>query len=116
MVNALFAWSATTRLVTKNQFDRIVKRYLENEDNKQWLAKHNIYALEEITRRLLEASSRELWQADEEQLEQLHQAVLEVEGDLEERMGPVRGEFQGGSVDIKTRESVKEWSYDYTLE
>lgn len=31
---------------------------------KEWFKKHNPYALEEITRRLLEAYERKLWKAD----------------------------------------------------
>ncbi len=115
LVNTLFSWSVTSRLVTKQQFDRVFKKYIENEENRRWLAEQNIYALEEITRRLFEASSRKLWDIDDEQLEVLHGAILEIEGDLEEKMGPIKGEFQGGSVDIKTRSDVKEWKYDYTL-
>jgi len=72
--------------------------------------------LEEITRRLLEASSRELWQADENKLAALHEATLEIEGNIEEKMGTVKGEFQGGSVDIKTKEQVEKWKFDFTIE
>ena len=35
---------------------------------------------------------------------------------IEERMGPVKGEFQGGAVDIKRRGDVKKWEYAFTLD
>ena len=41
--------------------------------------------------------------------------MLSIEGDMEERMGPVKGEFQGSSVDIKRRKDVQKWSYDFTI-
>ncbi len=115
MVNTAFHWSATAHAVNNSRFDAICAMYVENEENRAWLARYNVHALEEISRRLLEASSRGLWQADETKLEALKQTVLHLEGDIEERMGPVQGEFQGGSVDIKTRDQVKEWSYMYRL-
>jgi len=116
MVNTLFSWSASARVVTKEQYDAVCQTYIENEENRKWLAENNVYALEEITRRLLEASSRELWQADENKLAALHEATLEIEGNIEEKMGTVKGEFQGGSVDIKTKEQVEKWKFDFTIE
>lgn len=114
-VNSLFAWSALTHRVTKAHFDAVHRAFIENVENRQWLSDTNQYALEEVTRRLLEAASRGLWEADENQLEALRETVLEIDGDMEERMGLVEGELQGGSVDIKTRESVETWKYDFTL-
>jgi cobaltochelatase CobN len=115
MVNAAYAWSATSRVVTKDQFDGICRVYIEDEENRLWLTNSNIYALEEITRRLLEAQARGLWQADDEQLEAVRETVLSIEGDLEERMGPVQGELQGGSVDIITRDEVEAWDYKFQV-
>jgi hypothetical protein len=43
----------------------------------------------------------------------MHAKVLEIEGDIEESMGSVKGEFQGSSVGIKTRAAVKEWAYEF---
>ncbi|MFC1642310.1 cobaltochelatase subunit CobN, partial [Myxococcota bacterium] len=114
-VGTLFVWSALTRQVTKAHFDAVHRTLIENDDNRRWLSEANIYALEEITRRLLEASSRGLWQADERRLEQLKEIVLQIEGDMEEGIGLVQGEMQGGSVDIKTRRSVETWKYEFTL-
>ncbi len=114
-VNHLFQWSATTHEVSQAQFDAVHDILVGNEDNRDWLQQTNIYAFEEISRRLLEADARGLWTASEKRKAELHAAVLQMEGDIEDRMGEVSGEFQGSSVDIKTRESVKEWSYDFRI-
>jgi cobaltochelatase CobN len=42
-------------------------------------------------------------------LEQLKERYLEIEGWIEETMGDVKGEFQGGSVDVLTTEDVENW-------
>ena len=65
--------------------------------------------MEEITRRLLEAESRGLWNANPEVLEALRETYIEMEGWLEEKMGDIEGAFQGGSVDVFSSEDVKEW-------
>ena len=116
MVNTAFSWSATAKVVTKDQFDGIVRVYVENEENRAWLLKENPYALEEISRRLLEAEARRLWQADDDKLEALKNAVLTIEGEMEDRMGPVEGEFQGGGVDIKTEQQVAAWQYGFQID
>jgi cobaltochelatase CobN len=115
MVNAVHAWSATTHVVTKEQFDGICRVYVENQENQQWLRDANIYAFEEITRRLLEAQARGLWQANTQQLEVVQAAALSIEGDLEERIGETSGEFQGGNVDILTGDQVEKWQYLYRI-
>ncbi|NLD91103.1 MAG: cobaltochelatase subunit CobN [Fibrobacter sp.] len=115
MVNTLFHWSATSKVVTDAQFDSVWRMYIDNEENRKWLQSENIYALEEVTRRLLEASSRKMWSADSDKLEKLQSVMLTIEGEIEERMGTVDGEFQGSSVDIKKRGEVSKWKYEFTL-
>jgi cobaltochelatase CobN len=115
MINTLFHWSATSHVVTDEQFDAAWRVCIENEENRQWLLSENIYALEEITRRFLEAASRKLWNASDDKLEKLKHVMLTIEGDIEERMGPVTGEFQGSSVDIKKRKDVEKWNYAFTI-
>ena len=39
----------------------------------------------------------------------LKNAYLEMEGWIEERMGDVKGDFQGGSIDVMTMEDVAGW-------
>ena len=63
-----------------------------------------------MARRLLEAEKRGVWKADPEVLEELKEYYLEIEGWMEEKMGDVEDDFQGGSVDVITKKDVKEWS------
>lgn len=61
---------------------------------------HNIYAAESITRRLIEAEKRNLWEADPDTLERLKDVYLEIESWLEETMGDTEGDFQGSTIEI----------------
>lgn len=114
-VNSLFKWSATSGQVPKNLFDAVVDTYLNDEDKRAWLRRENPYALEEITRRLLEAASRGLWAADQEMLEVVRSTALEIEGDMEEGMGDVAGEFQGNKVEVLTANQVDKWVLKWRL-
>jgi len=115
-VNVLFGWSAAARLVGRAQFDAVHDRLVADDKTRAWLKHDNPHAFEEIVRRLLEAQARGLWAADAQRIDQLHAAVLDVEGDLEEAMGVGDiGEHQGSAVDIRTRDSVKEWDYAFSL-
>lgn len=115
-VNALFGWSATARVVGQAQFDAVHDRLVSDAELRTWLQAANPHAFEEIVRRLLEADARGLWAADARRLDELQAAALAVEGDLEEAMGDADiGEHQGGSVDVRTRASVQEWNYAFTI-
>lgn len=108
-IGRVYGWEATTREVDDWIFDDIARTFALNEENRRFFEENNPWALEEIGRRLLEAESRGLWQADPEVLEQLKERYLEIEGWIEERMGDIEGDFQGGSVDILTSEDVEDW-------
>jgi cobaltochelatase CobN len=71
--------------------------------------------LEELTRRLLEAESRGLWQAEPGMLDDVQQAALLVEGDMEEVMGDVREEFQGSKVEMMTAKDVEKWDLGWKI-
>jgi cobaltochelatase CobN len=90
-------------------FDGITEKFILDEENRKFFEDNNPWALEEIARRLLEASNRGLWDADPEMLDGLKEYYLEIEGWLEERMGDVKGDFQGGAIDIITSRDVTEW-------
>jgi len=108
-VGRVYGWEATTREVDDWIFDDIAKTFVMDEENREFFRQHNPWALEEIGRRLLEAESRGLWQADPAVLDALKESYLEMEGWLEEDMGEVQGDFQGGSVDIMRPEDVEQW-------
>lgn len=115
LVNNLYKWSALTQKVGKWVFDNIVETYIENEKNLAWLQNENPYALEEITRRLLEAHSRGLWQAGDDQLNSVRDMALTIEGDMEENIGDVDDEYQGNAVEIMTASDVDKWQPKWQL-
>ncbi|ACA59730.1 cobaltochelatase subunit CobN [Candidatus Desulforudis audaxviator] len=108
-VGRVYGWEASTREVDDWIFDDITRTFVLDEENRRFFEEHNPWALEEIARRLLEAANRGLWDAEPEMLERLKDAYLEIEGWLEERMGDVKGDFQGGAIDILTAEEVADW-------
>jgi cobaltochelatase CobN len=90
-------------------FDAIAETFMLDPEMKAWFEEVNPWALEEIGRRLLEAESRDIWKPDPELLERLKAAYLDTEACLEERMGDVQGDFQGGAVDVITADEVEGW-------
>ena len=108
-IGRVYGWEASTHAVDDWVFDDITKTFVLDEENRKFFAEHNPWALEEIARRLLEAAGRGLWEADPKVLEGLKEVYLEIEGWLEGRMGDVKGDFQGGAVDIVSAEEVSDW-------
>ncbi|NLD94147.1 MAG: cobaltochelatase subunit CobN [Fibrobacter sp.] len=108
-VGRVYGWEATTQEVDDWIFDDITETFVLDKENREFFEKNNPWALEEISRRLLEAEQRGLWKADLETLQKLKESYLEIESWLEEDMGDVTGDFQGGSVDILTSEDVGNW-------
>lgn len=105
-----FGWDATCDFIDDWVYEKIHERFVHDEDMRKWFAQINPWALEEITRRLLEANARGMWHASEDTLKELQEVALEVEGWMEERMGDVEGDFQGASVNIMTKDMVDGWA------
>jgi len=114
-VNHMYGWQATTRQVENWVFDGIAEKFVLDEENRKFFQENNPWALEEIARRLLEAESRGLWQADPELLARVKETYLEIEGWLEERMGEVKGDFQGGAVDVRALGEIEGWQEKLTV-
>jgi cobaltochelatase CobN len=108
-IGRVYGFGATTGKVDDWIFDEITETFVLDPEMKAWFEKVNPWALEEIGRRLLEAESRGIWKADPELLERLRQAYLDTEACLEDTMGDVTGEFQGGAVDVITADEVAGW-------
>ncbi|WP_292390481.1 cobaltochelatase subunit CobN [Methanosarcina sp. UBA5] len=107
-VGRVYGWEASTQEVDDWIFDDITKTFVLDEDMRHFFEENNPYALEEMSRRLLEAQSRGLWNPDPELLEELKNSYLEIESWMEELAG--EGEFQGGAVDIVSFEDVPDWN------
>jgi len=108
-VGRVYGWEATTQEVDDWIFDDIAKTFIMDEENRKFFEENNPWAMEEMGRRLLEAEQRGLWKADPEVLDALKSLYLEIEGWMEERMGDVEGEFQGGSIDVINADEVAAW-------
>jgi cobaltochelatase CobN len=84
-VDYLFGYDATTGVVEDWMYESVTQRYVSEEDVRSFLRRSNPWALRAIAERLLEAADRGLWSSPAgESLEQLRDAYLEVEGELEE--------------------------------
>lgn len=60
-VDYLFAFAATTGAVKSHHFDLVHTAFLEDEDTRAFIERHNAPALAEIAQRLSEAMERGLW-------------------------------------------------------
>lgn len=106
-ITRVYGWEASTQEVDDWVFDDITKTFVTDPEMRKFFEDNNPYALEEISRRLLEANSRGLWEPDEQLLDELRSSYLEIESWLEDKAGD--GEFQGGSVDIITADEIEGW-------
>ena len=104
----LYGWSATTKQVSNWVFNEIAKTYVLDDEMKKWFEENNVWALEEILRRLIEAAERGLWKPPEEILEKLRETYAEVEGILEESITG-EGYIQGSSITWYSPEEIEEW-------
>lgn len=75
--------AATTNSVEQWIFDDLHKRYIEDEKLRERLKENNSYAYMSIVEWMLEYNKRGYWQASKEQLEELKNVYLNIEGDIE---------------------------------
>lgn len=111
-VGRVYGWESTTGEVDDWIFDDIARTFALDPENRAFFEEHNPWALEEIGRRLLEAASRGLWEADPQVLQDLRETYLEIESWIEDRMDGMTGDFQGGAVDIIGADEVASWGAD----
>ena len=106
-ITRVYGWEASTREVDDWIFDDIAETFVNDVEMRQFFEENNPYALEEIARRLLEAEQRDLWDADEQVLQDLRNNYLEIELWMENQVG--EGDFQGGNVDVVSPGDLTEW-------
>jgi cobaltochelatase CobN len=105
----VYGWEATTGEVDDWIFDDIARTFLLDEENRNFFQEHNVWAMEEMGRRLLEAHARGMWNPDPEILEGLQRVYLEIEGCLEDDLTTVGGQMQGGAIDVYRMKDVNDW-------
>jgi cobaltochelatase CobN len=85
-VDYLFGYDATANVVEDWMYRDVTRKYVLDEEVRDFMQESNPWALRAISERLLEAADRGLWaEPDPEDLGALKQAYLENEGMLEER-------------------------------
>jgi len=94
-VGRVYGWEATTEEVDDWIFDDIARTFILDEENRKFFPENNPWAMEEMGRRLLEASSRGMWKADKAVLDALKSSYLETEGWMEEKMGEIERQLSG---------------------
>ncbi len=82
-VDYLFAYDATTGVVSDYQYAMVSDAYLFDPASREFLKAHNPDALREMSERLLEATQRGLWAEPGPRLQQLEELLLELDQGLE---------------------------------
>ncbi len=85
-VDYLFGYDATAGVVDDWMYESLTTEYVADPEMAEFFRKSNPWARHGIAERLLEAAQRGLWaEPSAEALETLRNAVLETEGDIEDR-------------------------------
>ncbi|MGV8074426.1 MAG: cobaltochelatase subunit CobN [Syntrophobacteraceae bacterium] len=108
-IGRVYGWDATSSEVDDWIFDDITRTFMMDDENKKFFEENNPYGMEEIARRLIEAAERGLWNPAPDVKDALKEIYIEIEGWIEEKMGDMEGDFQGGSIDIVTSREVEGW-------
>jgi cobaltochelatase CobN len=108
-VGRLYGWQATAKAVDDAVFDDVARTFMMNDENRAFFEENNPWALEEMARRLIEAAERGIWSPSPDVRDALKNLYVEIEGWIEERIGDMKGEYQGGNIDIFTKEEVAAW-------
>ncbi len=83
-MDIVLGWDATAEVIDDWMYEKIARSYALDPEMQQWMKEVNPFALQNILDKLLEAISRGMWQAETEMEEQLKNAYLEMEGEVEE--------------------------------
>jgi cobaltochelatase CobN len=83
-VDYLFGYDATAGVVADWMYEQLAASYVFDPENRAFMRKSNPWALRGVAERLLEAADRGLWaEPDPKTIDQLQQAYLDLEGDIE---------------------------------
>jgi cobaltochelatase CobN len=84
-VDYLYGYDATARIGEDWMYEQVTQAYVADPEVRKFFAASNPWALQGIAERLLEASARGMWNASDQALTTLRDALLEAEGWAEER-------------------------------
>ncbi|MGE4560929.1 MAG: cobaltochelatase subunit CobN, partial [Desulfobulbus sp.] len=83
-MDIILGWDATAGVIDDWMYRRFAEKVPLDPGMQAWMRQVNPHALHNIAGKLLEASARSLWQADQQTLDQLRRVYLDVEGEIEE--------------------------------
>ncbi len=83
-MDIIIGWDATADVIDDCMYSRFARKVPLDPQIQEWMQAVNPYALQNILDKLLEASARGLWNADDAIEEELKQAYLDVESEIEE--------------------------------
>lgn len=86
VIDTAFGWDATSDVLDDWSYEQLGNVYVLDEEMQKWFAEVNPYALQNMTKKLLEAIDRDLWDASEETRQQLRQVYLGMEAVIEEAL------------------------------
>lgn len=84
MMDVVLGWDATAEVIDDWMYEKVANAYALDPKMQEWMKEVNPYALQNILDKLLEAISRGMWNADEQMENDLRNAYLEMEGEIEE--------------------------------
>ena len=80
----LFAYDATTDVVSDWSYSSILKSWLKDEATLKFFMNENPWVLRDISERFLEAANRGMWNANDEELNLIKEIVLLSDKNIEE--------------------------------
>lgn len=83
-VDYLFAYDATTDLVSDYQYEQVTNTLLLEPKNQQFMRDNNPHALEEMGERLLEAIQRGMWQNAEDHETKIQSLLIDLDQQQEQ--------------------------------
>jgi cobaltochelatase CobN len=86
VLDIIIGWDATADVMEDWMYERVANRYALDPEMQNWFKKANPYALHNILDKLLETIERGMWNATSEMKQELQDAFLSTEGDVEEAL------------------------------
>lgn len=83
-VDSFLGWDASADVAEDWMYEDIAKRFLLDKETREWIEQVNAGVIYDIAEKLLEASKRGMWDADEKTLSEIQKIYLNTEGLLEE--------------------------------
>ncbi|MDR1577954.1 MAG: cobaltochelatase subunit CobN [Deltaproteobacteria bacterium] len=84
MMDVILGWDATAEVIDDWMYEKAAQAWVLDPEMAKWMREVNPYARQNILDKLLEAIKRGMWSTSQQMEDQLKEAYLELEGELEE--------------------------------